>query len=177
MTNIYYYDTNQSKSVSLREHVEENVLKLMLSVGGSEINKKSKKKNNLLMVSSGESENESSNENEQTVMFKKIIADYADRSSSFSKTIKRASDSHEEKNQYKRFAMVFRELELLYLDESETAKKSKRLEYFARAIFAKIGQMSLRNCNSSSVTERSFSDCLRSCDNRKSKKRNVLKSR
>lgn len=168
-----YYNEKESEKISLKKYVQNKVIKLMESVDDSQDSQKEKEKNKYMI--SSESENER-NENDPRAFFKKIVEDYDECNSSFSKSIRKAMVSFQDENQYRRFAMIYREFEMGYLKKAAKERSvTKELEYKARAMFARVGHMSLRNLNSSSVLERSFSECIRCCSERKLQKRNVLK--
>ena len=176
--NINCYDAKRTP-ISLKNYVQNKIIKLMIAADDTE-KKPEKEKESRFMVSSESADSQNSfmdhPESEQVAMFKKILADYANYNSSFSKSIRKAMLEMREENQYRKFALIFREFEIGYLKMSNRATlKTKREEYHRRAMFCRVGLMSLLNGNSTSVLERSFSDCVRSCSDRKVTKRNVFR--
>ena len=58
---------------------------------------------------------------------------------------------------------------------AQCVSATKVLQCRGRALFCHVAYSTLRNTNSSSILERSFSDALRAVADRRSKLRNVLK--
>ena len=94
---------------------------------------------------------------------------------SISRSIIRAKAEIKDENQHKRYAIIYRELHKCYLKRSTKMELGvKQEETYGRSMLTLTGEMSLRNSNSTSSLERGFSDSLRSCSDRKNKKRNVF---
>lgn len=112
---------------------------------------------------------------EKYALFKRIVDEYCSETGYISRSCKKAIDAVEDENDYRKFAIIFRKLEKILLEKAENCESTiKRQEAYARAMLSRAGQMSLRNGHSSSILERSFSDSLRSCSDRKVVKRNVF---
>ena len=169
--NIHVYDDRQS--ISLLDHVKKMVVKLMVA-SDDNFHTESMNKERRLIVSS-ESEAEASRANEKYALFERVVDEYCSVNGTLSRSCVKAMDAIDDENQYRRFAKIYREMEKIFLAKSARAETSKkREESYARAMFCKCAHMTLRNGNSSSILERSFSDSLRSCSDRKVKKRNVF---
>lgn len=126
-------------------------------------------------LASSESESERSDVDDREQLFRKVIDDYTTWDSAFAKSFIKAMPQFRQYNIYKRFAIIYRTFEDGYIQKAEkTDSKSKEREYLARVIFCQVAHTTLRNSNSSSILERSFSDAIRSCSDRKTSKRNVF---
>ena len=171
--NFYQYDEKQNQSISLLEHVKKMVLDLMVA-SDDNFYKETNEKESRFIVSS-ESEADVTRTSEKYDLFKRIVDEYCSENGTLSRSCKKTKDAIEDVNEYRRYAKIYRKLETLFLERSERSESSKkRNESYARAMFCRVAQMTLRNGNSSSILERSFSDSLRSCSDRKVKKRNVF---
>ena len=168
------YKPDKKEQVSILDHVRKMVVKLM-TVSDNYDEKKSKK--SAMLVSSSESETESTRirSDERESIYNAVLDDYLGiRPGSLNKSIKKALEGKKDVTMY--------ELATLYLDlEHDYAKRAncvdisrKKWEYEAKAAFCRVGHMSMRNCNSSSILERAFSDSMRSVAGRRASLREVF---
>ena len=162
-----------AESVSVLDHVKDMVVQLMIAESDS-INPPIKKSTDKDFIVSSESESETSRTNQlrgyaRVKLFEDVIDDYlGKRKGPIHKTIRKVLDGKEEETTMEDYARLFLEFDLEYtkrIKESTSGKKTN--EYIARAAFAKVGHMTLRNGNSSSILERSFGDVMRSVADRR----------
>ena len=177
--NVYHFNsqtsqTSQTRPKSLVDYMKDMVVRLMIKADDMPAGKG--RKDDKFVVSSGDENDAITNDNEY--LFKQIVDEYCCSNESNSKLATSIINamSIKDKNQYRRFATIFRKLEIQYLNRAKKYKEGSKKwkENYARSLFAKVAQMSLRSGNSSSELERAFSDSLRCCESRKSKKRNVF---
>ena len=164
----------EDDSISLCDYAKQKVVNLMHSI---DQDSKSGKNECRDILGSSDTDTEVSNRESQSVIFRKVVDDYTDSNSPFAKTFFKSKNEYEtEPNRYKRYAMLYR----LYADgytrrALKSDSKSKEREYKARVLFCRVAEMALRNGNSSSILERSFSDAIRSCSDKKNNRRNVFR--
>lgn len=162
-----------AESVSVLDHVKDMVVQLMIAESDS-INPPIKKSTDKDFIVSSESESETSRTNQlrgyaRVKLFEDVIDDYlGKRKGPIHKTIRKVLDGKEEETTMEDYARLFLEFDLEYTKRIKEASSGKKInEYIARAAFAKVGHMTLRNGNSSSILERSFGDVMRSVADRR----------
>ena len=93
----------------------------------------------------------------------------------FNLSLSKESETETEAKGARKYAELYSKMEEIYFTKSGQSDNAKKMEqYKARALFCRVAYTSLRNSNSSSVLERSFSDCLRSLADKRVKLRNVF---
>ena len=113
-------------------------------------------------------------------VYELVIDDYIGaRRGSFFKTLQQKSaemQEHYGDNMMKKYAYIYKALEEAYIAKSKLVTLgSKAQEYLARAQFCALAHFVLRNSNSSSILERSFSSACRSIQGNRYQTRNVFK--
>lgn len=93
----------------------------------------------------------------------------------FNLSLSKESETETETKGARKYAELYSTMEDMYFTKAANSDNAKKMQqYRARAVFSHVAYTSLRNSNSSSILERSFSDCLRSLADKRVKLRNVF---
>ena len=177
-SNIHMYREPEKDSKSIQDHVKDTLVKLMISEDTHEV-KKTKKHKSVVVTSESGSESSRSGRNdydERAKLFGDVVDDYLGyKKGSIFKSFNKKFGGKEDVSmeEYARFFLSL-EQEYTKLAKDTDKPKKKRALYEARAIFAKVAHMTLRNANSTSILERAFGECMISVAGRRVALRNIF---
>ena len=172
----YVYES-ETKRQSVLDHVKELVIQLMIS-SDDYMKAKTKVSNSNNLIVSSESETEvgpTSDLQDRKNLFRSVIDDYlGEKPSTFHKSmLKGLGGTNPETNpetnpDMEKFARLYLTFDQEFAKRAKIATDPKKAaEARARSTFSRVAHITMRNANSSSILERSFSDCMRSVADRR----------